>query len=108
MVMKIFKTIFILIALFASLVGVAGLGGGTGNETGGFGAENSGNSGFGAESFGSESFSTLNLGNPPTGGGPGGGPILPPVIPLDGGASILIALGLGIGGRKIYKKVINL
>jgi hypothetical protein len=35
------------------------------------------------------------------GGGPGG-PIEPPLIPIDGGASILLAAGALFGAKKIY------
>ncbi len=39
---------------------------------------------------------------PPGGGGPGGGGT-PVGAPIDGGLGILLALGLGYGGMKLYK-----
>jgi len=46
-----------------------------------------------------------NPGPPPppgqTGGGPGGGSV-PVGAPIDGGLGILLALGIGYGGKKIY------
>ena len=39
---------------------------------------------------------------PPGGGGPGGGGT-PVGAPIDGGLGILIALGLGYGGMKLYQ-----
>jgi hypothetical protein len=39
---------------------------------------------------------------PPGGGGPGGGGT-PVGAPIDGGLGILLALGLGYGGMKLYQ-----
>jgi len=49
----------------------------------------------------------ITIADPPpppgqTGGGPGGGPT-PVGAPIDGGLGILIALGIGYGGLKIYR-----
>lgn len=83
---------------------LGGLGGGS-NDTGGFGQSGSSSSSF---SNSSESFGVLTDEEPPIDPGEDPeSPDNPDVIPLDGGASILIALGLALGGRKIYKKVVD-
>lgn len=48
------------------------------------------------------SFAQPGGGGPPTGGGdPGCWP--PPCIPIDGGMSFLMALGLAFGGKKLLE-----
>lgn len=99
--MKIFKYFLIPVALIVSVAAFAGLGdGSSGNETGGFGSSTE-EGAFGSSGFGQESFGVLECTDCPP---PGGEPPLPPAIPIDGGASLIIAAGLGLGGRKLYKK----
>lgn len=99
--MKIFKLFITAVLLVLSVYAFAGLGdGSSGNETGGFGGSSE-ESAFGSSSFGQESFGVLECTDCPP---PGGEPPLPPAIPIDGGASLIIAAGLGLGGRKLYKK----
>ena len=53
------------------------------------------------------SFSLITIADPPGPPGPGGTPIgsggTPVGAPIDGGLSILLALGIGYGARKFYQ-----
>jgi hypothetical protein len=114
--MQLFRLLFLCTFLIGSTLVFAGWGDGSDNNAGGFRSGNN-TGGFGESnglnnSSGSGFFGILSTDDPPPGGGPGGDPESPDNpdvtdVPLDGGAAILIAIGLGVGGRRIYKKIIN-
>lgn len=102
--MNIIKRFFLLSFFICGSFGAySGIGAGTeageapsssSNDKGGFG----GSSEFEMPNSGFGTFNTLAPNLPPP----------PPVdIPLDGGASLLIASGLALGGRKLYKRIKN-
>jgi hypothetical protein len=103
--MQLVRILFIGAFLSASTIMFAGIGGGSGNEVGGFGSDRS------------SAFSILTNNDPPPnppggfGDNPGDpeSPDTPDITdaPLDGGSALLIAIGLGVGGRRIYKKIMN-
>jgi hypothetical protein len=100
--MRLFRVTLICTFFILSTFSYAGLGGG--NPTGNFG--NSDNNVRMEQPNSTGGFGILGGGELPDDIDPGGN-IPPADIPLDGGAAILIAIGLGVGGRRIYKKIMN-